>query len=327
MRRSTVPAALTTSISPLRQKCPLTSSHHAPNALNPHPRGRPVVFSSEDQGLAALPPGGFDRRWSAREVERVENRLDDRTLPDQGDHLTSSTAGIAAKHVLLEDSLHQFGPADPPATSGRPVATPPEEPTIGGEYQGTPGGIRSQDAVIADLVDPGAWHDGGQPGDEIQRIEHQGLRTIGPRPGELQAEPPVLPPAEPTGRHRGASQVTAEPLELPAIGYRPVQEEIESMGPTGKTPFPRGEDGAFTLDSRSSRWTECNPAAHGGGLADPERGILQVLEDDRALFDRPLALQPADDRLADGRFECESILEMGGAVSRYCTSRASRMFA
>ena len=61
-----------------------------------------MVFSSEDQGLAALPPGGFDRRWSAREVERVENRLDDRTLLDQGDHLTSSTAEIAAKHILLE---------------------------------------------------------------------------------------------------------------------------------------------------------------------------------------------------------------------------------
>jgi len=77
--------------------------------------------------------------------------------------------------------------------------------------------VRREHAVVAQHVEPRRRDQCHEPRHEIERLEHDGVRAVPPRPLEAIAQPPIPVLLEALLRERRASDVPAQPLDSLAI--------------------------------------------------------------------------------------------------------------
>jgi len=65
--------------------------------------------------------------------------------------------------------------------------------------------------VVAQHAEPRRRDEDHEPRHEIERLEHDGVGAVPPRPLEAMAQPPIAVLFEPLLRERRASDVPAEP--------------------------------------------------------------------------------------------------------------------
>ena len=147
-------------------------------------------------------------------LEVGQDLLNHHRVFDAGGDLDAAAAGLAALDVDIEYALEALSPSHRyPAFSRRLLLA-----LIGGfgfvapaaprrRHPRTMGAVRCEHPVESDQIDPGLRHQGGQPGDEVQRLKDDVCGAIAVRRLELITHVAMGGEREALFRHRWTSDV------------------------------------------------------------------------------------------------------------------------